>query len=432
MAYPLPISGGFIPSSWPWNWWQQGRNPVGHADNVAAVQSATDAYAQAIASIPAGHFEILADESRSRMKNSAVNRVLRNPNGYQTGSDFKLNGIKSLLLRGNMYAVALRNDRNEVRELHLLPHSTTPYIEPETKAVFYGLGDNPMLGSLDMMVPARDVFHLRLYTPRHPLVGVSPIESAAASIMSNAAITHHQASFFNRMSRPSGVLSTDAKLNRDQMAQLREAWEEQAKGMDAGGIPILSSGIKWESMGISSQDAQLVEAFNMTVNDIARAFRVPLPIIQLYDQGSTYNNVEQLYSQWLSGGLGFLVEHMERALEKFFGLPESQCIHFNTDALLRTDFAGRVEGYTKLVQGGLMTPNEARHRLDSLPRVKNGDTPMVQQQMVPLGWTEQQPAPEPAPAPADPDPTVEDNLDPDVTKALVVNLLSERKKRGAA
>lgn len=431
MGYPLPISGGMIPGGWPWNWWQQGKNPV-HGGTTATVEACVNAYAETLASMSVGVYSVADDGHKTRKANIAADRILRNPNQYQTSSDFELNMIKALMIHGNAYAVALRNDRNEVSELHQIPsQSTQPYIEPETRQIFYGAGDNPVLGDLSALIPARDVLHIRLYTPRHPLVGVSPIEHAAGAIAANSSITNHQAAFFSRMSRPSGVLSTEQKLNREQMVQLRQAWEEQSKGLDSGGIPILSSGIKWEQMAISSQDAQLVDAFNMSVTDIARAFRVPLPLVQLYEN-ATYNNVEQLYAQWLSGGLGFLLEHVERSMEKFFTLPANMVVNYDADSLLRTDFAARVEGYTRLVQSGVMTVNEARVKVDGMPPVDNGDQPIVQQQMVPLGWTEQQAEQEPAPAIEAPDDTTEQAADPEVTKALVVNLLAEKRKRGAA
>jgi len=290
--------------------------------------------------------------------------------------------------------VGVRNNREEITEVHVMPaRGTQPYVEPDTKEVFYGMGDNPLApDGLSVMVPARDVFHLRLFCPRHPLIGVSPIEAVVTSIAANGNITRNQATFFDRMSRPSGIISTDMTLTKQQMQDLRAAWDEQSKGMSSGGVPILGSGMKFHPMSITSQDAQLVEAFNMTVTDIARAFRVPLPIVNLYEN-ATYNNVEQLYGQWLSGGLGFLLEHVERALEKFFSLPANQSVNFDTESLLRTDFEKKVNGYSRLVERGVLTINEARVRMDKLEGVDNGDTPIVQQQMVPLGWTEEDPEP---------------------------------------
>ena len=415
--YNLPISGGILDDG-PgiWNWWQTGRNIEKMDGPVATVHACVDAYAQTIASLWGAAYSYDDNDSKKILKNSAVTRILHNPNEYQTRSDFMLNLVKSLLLDGNAYALGTRNNRNEFEALHLLnARGTMPYIDPDTKSVFYGIGENPFVGDLDVMVPARDILHIRLYCPRHPLVGASPIENAATSIAANAALTGHQARFFNNMSRPSGILSTDMKLTAEQMKQLRMAFEAQAQGMNTGQIPILGNGIKWEPMSISSQDAQLVQAFNMSVEDIARAFRVPLPLIG-DNRYSTYSNVEQLISSWLSGGLGFLLEHVEIAFDKFFGLPRGQFTEFDVDALLRTDFSARVDGYTKAIQGGLMTPNEARAKMGGLPSVDKGDEVYAQAQMQPLGYEPPQPT-APAISADKPDPVDDPEPDPEAAKA---------------
>jgi HK97 family phage portal protein len=418
-----------IPASWPVSWWQQGLETQNRA-KTSIVSSCVDAYAQTIATIPPYHWRLDDEDTKERIRTSAASRTINYPNSYQTRSDFYLNLIGQLLYHGNAYALGLRNDRNELVEMHLLDARTTaPYIEPDSRAVFYGIGDNPLIdGEYEpqMLAPSRDIMHIRLYTPRHPLVGVSPIENAANSIASNASITRQQATFFDNMNRPSGILSTDAKLTKDQMLQLREAFNEQSKNMNTGGVPILGQGLKWSPMSITSQDAQLVEAFHMTVEDIARAFRVPLPLVN-DNRHSTYNNVEQLISHWLSGGLGFLIDHVENNLDRFFGLRTTDRIEFDVDMLLRTDFMTRVEGYTKAIQHALMSPNEARAKFSGLSKVAHGDKPIVQQQMVPLGWTENQPqsAPEPEPAPV-----VEPELDEDEARGAAVYYLKKAMNDG--
>ncbi len=408
----FPTMEGGIPSNWALNWWQEGKTPLGTGTTVS-VQACTDAYAHTMATLLSYHYKLDDEGTREYQETSALSRILHKPNSYQTSSDFMLNLVKNLMLKGNGHAVGLRNARNEFESLHILPASGThPYIDPESKAIFYGVGDNPLLGNITALVPQRDIMHIRLYTPRHPLIGVTPIEHAAASIAANSAISGHQAAFFNNMSRPSGILSTEQKLNAEQMAQLRTAWEAQAKNMESGGIPILSSGIEWQQMAMTSIDSQLIEAFNMTTNDIARAFRVPLPLIQLHDQASTYNNVEQLYNQWLAGGLGFVIEHIEQNFSAFFDLGRKEGTEFDTESLLRTDFSGKIEGYSKGVQGGLYTPNEARKKVSGLKPVKGGDTAYMQQQMVPLGTPPASAGPVAAPAatPAEPvaEPTPEE------------------------
>ena len=405
--YRLPVTGGIL-NDGPglWNWWQTGRNIQHGGGDTSIVHACVDAYAQTIASLYGEHYVYTEEKAKKLINSSALARCLHQPNEYQTRSDFMLNLVKNLLMSGNAYVLGARNHRNEFTSLHIVPSANTqPYIEPDTKSVFYAIGENPFVGNLDVMVPSRDIMHIRLFCPRHPLIGASPIEHAASSIAANGAITTHQATFFNNMSRPSGVLSTDMNLNVDQMTQLRKAWEAQSSQMNSGRIPILGSGIKWEPMSLNSQDAQLVQAFQMTVEDVARAFRVPLPLVGDY-RHATYNNVEQLISSWLSTGLGFVLEHIELSFDKFFSLPRGQFTEFDVDALLRTDFSSRVDGYTKAIQQGLMTPNEARARMGGLPPVDHGDTPYVQQQMVPLGY--EPPKPEAPAVESEPDPVPEE------------------------
>jgi hypothetical protein len=133
-----------------------------------------------------------------------------------------------------------------------------------------------------------------------------------------------------------------------------------------------------------------------------------------------------LIANWLSGGLGFQLEHIELSFDKFFGLPRGQFTEFDVNTLLRTDFKGKVEGYSKLVQGGLMTIDEGRAKFNGLPPVKHGDTPIVQQQMVPLGWTQEQarldaakPTPKPVAPPA-PEP-----VDPEAAKGAIIYQLKK-------
>jgi hypothetical protein len=88
---------------------------------------------------------------------------------------------------------------------------------------------------------------------------------------------------------------------------------------------------------------------------------------------------------WLSNGLGYLLDHIEVAIDQFFMLPGDQYVEYDTDALLRTDFRTRIEALARGVQTAIFSPNEARRR-EGLPSVENGDEPRVQQQQVGLSW----------------------------------------------
>jgi len=409
VGFALPITGGFIPSHWPWNFWQQGRDPLG-AGPSPIIAACVRTYSETVASLPARHVSEVPGEGVKVISTSPLSRVLRSPNPYQTGPDFFAMLVADLFSTGNAFAVAVRDDRHQITELHPLPARAVnilvghaPDGDPQ---VFYQLPALPMLPAslAGQVVPARDVLTLRINaTPRDPLRGMTPIETLASQIASTGAIASHQAAFFSNMSRPSGLLTTDERLTKEQMMQLRGAWEAQSQQLNAGGVPVLASGLKWQSMAIASQDAQLVEAYGLGVEEIARAFRIPQVLIGRLDGASQFGTIPALISLWLSQGLGHAMQLIEAAFTSFFALSPGTRLDLDEGALLRADPAARADILVKLVGAGVMSPNEAR-RSEGLPDTAAGDEPRTLQQQVPLsvatGTTTEAPVADVPPAPA--------------------------------
>ena len=414
------------------------------AKNVPTVYACVMAISRAISQCYPTHKRKEANGVVSEVTNSAAYRTLRNPNSYQVTPGFLLNLVAATLFDGEAFAIASRNDRNEITSLNILPRGAcSPIIDPETKAIFYSVGASPLAnGGSDFIAPARDILHLRFHTPRHPLIGESPIKSAALAIGINVALSQNQAAFFNRMSRPSGVLSTDNALTREQMMTLRSAFEEQSKKWASGGIPILSSGLKFQQLSISSQDAQLVEAQRMSLQEICRCFGVPPAMIGDMSN-ATLSNAESMIHSFMSISLGSYLEHIERAFDRLFALPNNESIELDTSALLRTDFAARIDGLTKAIQGGLMTPDEARAK-EGMSPVDGGGVAYLQRQMTPIDKigdvldAEIKAKETPPPAPAAP--SVSDNhdnekpeapeksVDMEVAKALIENIFTKARQ----
>lgn len=403
----LPLTGGWLPHDvgTNLNWWQCGFNPVGGYNTSSMVEACVSAYSQTVAMLPGNHWRRNDKGGRERVDTSALARILIRPNSYQTISDFVLNLTRSLYREGNGYALVLRNGRFEVDSLHLMNPSVSSAHVAADGEIFYSLGGNNVIEQRapgQLMVPARDVFHVRLHTGRDHLRGHSPLEAAALSIASNSAIAQGQIQFYLNQSRPSTVLSTDMTLTREQVTQLREAWNEQAKGLSSGGTPILTSGLKPVSMGSTARDSQLAEILKMNDQDIALAFRVPLQILGI--GGTPFASTEALMQFWLAGGLNFALNHIEKAFDKLFGLEgePNEYFEFDVSVLLRAALRDRVESYAAGTRAGIFAPNEARAEFE-LARVADGDDPRMQQQDVPLSYGAEleppAPAAEPAPAP---------------------------------
>lgn len=379
---------GVIDRSWDIGWWQAGKNPIDAGSN-AVVEACVQRIATAVSQMPLQHYKLAEDGTKNIVKGSNVMRVMRAPNPTTTGIEFLYNALRSLYLDGNFYAYCIRNARTEITEMWLLnPKSVNAYRLPESGDIVYSIGDQrytPANFDPTFFVPARNMLHVKLACLDNPLKGVPPIQYAAAQVGANNSIAQKTLTFFQNQGVPSGVLQTDLALNQDQTKRLRDAWDAQSQGFNAGKTPILSSGLKWQQVSMSSQDAQLIEANNMTVEGITSVFGVPLALVNSMKQ-ATYNNTEQLISHWLATGLGWTVSHIEQSLEKLFELSADEQIDLDEKILLRANFKERIEALGTAIQQGIYTPNEVR-KFEGLSPMEGGDKPYLQQQMVPLGET---------------------------------------------
>jgi HK97 family phage portal protein len=402
----LPVTHGWLPANVgdSINWWQNGYTPQLQSAQLAIIEACVGAYSQTVAMCPGDHWRSKPNGGRERVTTSSLSRILRYPNDYQSMSDFLLNTVRQLYLQGNAYALCLRNARYEISELHLMDNRYCRALIDGSGEVHYSLGGNWIVqnrfGPL-ATVPQRDVLHIKLHCDqlRNPLLGQTPLAAAYLDTITETSIKEQQFVFYQRQAKPGFVLSTDLVLDKDQVSSLRDRWNEQTTGANAGGTPILTGGLKPQQIPMTNwRDAQLAELLKLSDQDIAMAFRVPPPIVGLPERG-THGSTEAMMQAWIASGLGFCLNHIEEAFGLTFGLKgqPDEYVEFSTSVLLRSAFKDRIEGLTKAVQGGIYSPNEARNE-ENLPDVPFGDEPRVQQQVVPLSAAGKIPASPAAPA----------------------------------
>lgn len=393
------------------NWWQAGYSLDATGGSSAIVEACVGAYAQTIAMCPGDHWRKLDNGGRERVKDSALARVIKRPNDYQSSSDFMMNLARRLYADGEAFAYAVRNGRFEISELHLMRKGWAS-VSSQDGSIFYALHGNEVAErrfDFRNAIPARDVLHVRLHTPANELKGVSPILAAQVSLALAGAAQNQQVAFYLNQARPSFMLETDEKLTRDQIRELREGWNEQTQGENAGGSPILAWGLKAKAVTVDANDGQLAELLKASKEDVALAFQMPLQVLGI--GGTPFASTEALMSSWRARGLGFALNHIEEAFGLLFGLKgmPDEYIEFDTRALMRSAFKDRIEGLARGVISGIFSPDEARAEED-LPAVEGGHgaMPRVQQQVVPLSYGTAMKPPDPnakpaaLPAPADP------------------------------
>jgi hypothetical protein len=115
---------------------------------------------------------------------------------------------------------------------------------------------------------------------------------------------------------------------------------------------------------------------------------------------------------YYSDCLQSLIEQFELCMDEGLGLDlkkdgKTMGVELDLEGLMRMDTATLVKTLKEGVSGGILSPNEARKKLD-LPKAKGGDTPYLQQQNYSLAALDERdqndPFAKPAPAPAAPPP----------------------------
>lgn len=347
-------------------------------------------------------------------RNTAHSPVLRRPNPYQNHVQFKQWWVTSKLLRGNAYALKVRDERNVVQRLYLLDPSRVTVMVGEEGSVFYQLAADNLsdIGTGGITVPAREIIHDRMNCLFHPLVGVSPIYASGMAATVGMNIEKNAEAFFGSGSNPSGVLTAPATIKPETAKRLEDQWNSNYTGDNSGKVAVLGDGLKFEPLRMNAVDAQMIEHLKWTAETVCSTFHIP-PFKLGIGQMPTYQNGEVLNQIYYSDCLQSHIEEFEAALDEGLGLDgESIGVELELSGLLRMDSATQIKTLAEGVKGGIYAPDEARAQLD-LPPVAGGATPYLQMQNYSLAalakrdskadpFKPDAPEPPPAPTPAEP------------------------------
>jgi len=349
----------------------------------------------------------------SEVKNPAYSPVLRKPNHFQTRIQFYESWVLSKLQRGNAYVLKQRDARNVVTALYVLnPDRVTPLVS-ESGEVFYDLkADNLMGLENGLIVPAREIIHDRFNCLFHPLVGLSPIFANGLAATQGLAAQNSSTLLFQNGARPGGILTAPGAISDETASRLKQHWDSNYSGANAGKVAVLGDGLKFEAMSMKAVDAQLVEQLKWSAEVVCSTYHVPPYKIGIGQQ-PTYNNVQALNTEYYSQCLQVLIEAIELCLDEGLATGETLGTEFDVDNLLRMDSVTQMEVLEKA--SGVLTIDEKRAKLDKR-KVIGGDAVYLQQQNFslaalakrdaqddPFGNGADAPSP-PAPANDEPDP----------------------------
>jgi HK97 family phage portal protein len=367
-----------------------------------------------------------ADGIWSATDSAAFSPVLRRPNHFQTRQKFIEQWITSKLSHGNTYVLKERDQRGVVVRLYVLdPTRVRPLVAPNGD-VYYQLHDDDLshLPEGVPAIPASEIIHDTMVCLFHPLVGISPIYACGLAAMQGQNILENSTRFFGNSSQPGGVLTAPGQIADETAKRLKDHWERNYTGANAGRIAVLGDGLKYEAMSVTATDAQLIDQLKLSAQIICACFHVPA-----WKLGVTTvpagQKVEDLNQIYYSDCLQALIESVEACLDEGLGLANvsgrTLGVEFDLDDLLRMDSITLTMALRDQVGAGISSPNEARKRLNLRP-VEGGATPYLQQQNYSLAALDKRDkndpfAPPPAPPPAQPPETEPEDEDDDQQEA---------------
>lgn len=314
----------------------------------------------------------------SEVDNPAYSPVLRKPNHFQTRIQFWENWVLSKLSRGNAYALKQRDNRGVVTKLYVLDPNRCRPLVADDGAVYYELDSDNLAGMAEsrIVVPASEIIHDRFNCLFHPLVGISPIFACGLAATQGLRIQNNSANFFGNASKPGGLLIAPGRIDPENATRLKEYWDQNFTGNNAGKIAVLGDGLKYEGMTVTPEDAQLIEQLKMTAEVVCSTFHVPPFMVGLGQEpnaGGVQDRTLRYYTQCLQSH----IEAIELCLDEGLGTGEKLGTEFDTDNLLRMDAATQMEVIEK--SKSVLTLDERRRRLDQKP-IEGGATVYLQQQ----------------------------------------------------
>jgi HK97 family phage portal protein len=272
--------------------------------------------------------------------------------------------LVSLLVSGNSYTRIFRNASGDVVNLVALdPDTVTVRRSALGRKIFLVENEGETLTS-------DEVIHITdLITPGS-LVGLSRVERLKEAIGLSSAMQSFASRFFGAGATTQGIIEFPGNLTPDQAKQLRDGFDSAHRGFRrAHKTGVLSGGASYKQTTVPNDAAQFLESRRFSVEEIARAFNIPLSMMGV-PGAQSYASTEQNAISFVVHCLRPYIEKLEWAYSRL--LPVEAFLKFNVDGLLRGDFSTRISAYSVGLQAGFMSVNDVR-RLEDMSPTEGGD-----------------------------------------------------------
>lgn len=291
-----------------------------------------------------------------------------NPNEFQNAYTVKKKMVKDYLLHGTSYS-AIGKKGNEIIELYPLESegiTVTKYYKghkiTNAKLDYSSEGDSVVFKPHELLIVLKD--------SQDGLTskGILHYGESVFNIVNSE--TEYSQSIFNNGALPLGILETAGRLSEPTVQRLRQSWNTLYSGMkNAGKTVILEEGLQYKPVSLNPNDLQLTDNKKNNISEICKLFNMPEAMIN--PSAQKYSTVEQNNINFLQYCLSPIITAIESALNKTFLLEDEKrdgyFFRFDTSEILRTTEKEKYEAIKVALDGGVISINEARYKLNEKP-----------------------------------------------------------------
>jgi HK97 family phage portal protein len=343
------------------------------AENISVVAACVQIISETVAMLPCIVYRRMSDGGRIAEENHPVARILSgDATGTLTASEFIELMTAHCLLRGNSYAEIIRDGRGAVSQLR--PHhpdSVSVVRLNSSGAVAFDVAT--VDAGPQRRILAQDMLHLKDRSD-DGLIGRSRLSRAREAFAGALATEQYAHSTFANSAAMSGVLIHPGQLDEGASARLRQSLSAWKGASNAGRIGVLEEGMTWQPLSVSPDDAQMLESRRFGVENLARIFRVPPPMLGDY-QGGNYSSIVEIHRIFYQHCLQPWLNRWERLLMKSLFSEEGRRtyeVEFDSDYLLRSDQLSRMHALKLGREIGLYNAQDLR-RFERMPPRTDAD-----------------------------------------------------------
>ena len=286
----------------------------------------------------------VVDGVRQKQLNALLNH---RPNPYQSEQEFRKNIFTDFILEGNVFVYF------DGMFLYHLPASKVEILTDE-KTFIKGYLYNGLVEFRE-----RDVFSFKDISSQSIYRGSSRLESAKRSVRTLYNMEQFQDSFFENGAVFGMVLTTENTLSQVAKERTIQYWQQKYNPKVGGRKPvILDSGLKPQKITDTSfKEMDFDQSIKTHQEKILQALGVPPILLMGGNNANIAPNLRLFYLETVMP----VVRAYVSAVERYFGY-DVDAITQNVSAL-QPDIKDIASYHATLVNGGIITPNEARQEL---------------------------------------------------------------------